>query len=222
MGKRKKSLLITSGLFLFLFIIVALLASGMQGFLIDENIAYWMEQYTAPLFTEAMHFISLIGSSEMILLITVVLGLIFLWKRHWRHFFFFFTLSVGAVILNFLLKMMIQRERPGEEASYIEVFNISFDMQSYSFPSGHAMRATILFLFLIYLAVRYINSLALKVVACVILTGLLVAVAVSRIYLDAHFATDVIGAIIISLSWFFICLYFFYIPKTNKYRFYLR
>src|SRR5699024_9093330 len=71
----------------------------------------------------------------------------------------------------------IQRTRPGDEAEMIEVFNYTFELQSYSFPSGHAMRASILFLFLIYLAVYSFRNIPLKIVLIIIYIGILLLVA---------------------------------------------
>jgi len=167
-----------------------------------------------------MKYVSVIGSSEVILLLTVIIGLVLLVKRNWVHFLFFFTASVGGVILNFALKMLIRRARPGDEVSYIEVFNMNLEIQSYSFPSGHTMRATIFFLFLIYLSFYYIKNTAIKYITYIVYIALIFFVALSRIMLDAHFVTDIAGAILISISWFFLCVYYFYKPKRASYPFY--
>lgn len=197
--------------------IVAFMTSGTQGFLIDETVAYWADQNSNAFILKLMNIASFIGSSEVVLLITVLIGLILLLKRSWRNLFFFFTLSVGGVILNLLLKMLIQRARPGDEVSYIEVFNINLEIQSYSFPSGHTMRATILFLFLIYLTFMYVKNTATKLISYIVYIGLIFAVALSRIMLDAHYVTDIAGAILISISWFFIGLFLFYKPKEASF-----
>lgn len=210
----KKPIIIISGVFLFLFMVVAFMTSGTQGLLIDENVAYWADQNALPL----MSYASFIGSSEMILLVTVIVGLVLLIRRNWKQLFFFFTVSVGGVVLNLALKMLIRRARPGDEVSYIEVFNQNLEIQSYSFPSGHTMRATILFLFLIYLSYRFGKNIILKFITLIVFVALIVTVALSRIMLDAHFATDIAGALLISISWFFLCLYFFYTPKQASYQ----
>ena len=212
---KNKSLLIIAGVFLILFVAVALLTSGTQGFLIDENVAYWANQNTTPIVQSIMKYASFIGSSEVILIVTVLIGILFLMKRNWRHFFFFFTLSVGGVILNLTLKMIVQRARPGDEVKYIEAFNLHLEIQSYSFPSGHTMRATILFLFLMYLAFYFMTNNVWKYVSYVVCIVLLLTVALSRIMLDAHFATDIVGAILFSVAWFFICAYLFHQRKSR-------
>lgn len=194
---------ITISLLIFIFITVMAVT---KSFVFDEMIMKWASESTSPFFFGFMKFISIIGSSEAILLITGVITAIFLLKRDWFHTLFFLTVSVGGVVLNFLLKMLISRERPGEVGSTIDVFNISLEIPSYSFPSGHTMRSTILFLFLLYIIYRFIRNEAIKVGLYITSILLILGVALSRIMLDFHFLSDVIGAISISIVWFCVCL----------------
>lgn len=216
---RKKSYIITAAVFLFLFFIVTLLTSGDSGFLIDESVGYWADGLSPPFVLKMMEVVSVLGSSEIILIVTVIIGLVLLIKLQWRNLFFFFTVSVGGVIVNFLLKMVIKRERPGEEVSYIEAFNMQLEIQSYSFPSGHTMRATILLLFIMYLTYLFASSQLVKVGSYVVYSILLILIAASRIILDAHFMTDVIGALFAATSWFFFVLYFFHKDERAMFSF---
>src|SRR5699024_908186 len=127
------------------------------------------------------------------LLLSFLIAVIFLLKKDWFHTIFFLTVSVGGVILNFVLKFLFQRERPGE-MSHIEVFNYSFEIPSYSFPSGHMMRTTILLLFLIYVSHRFIKGSILQVSAYIFFVLIMVGVALSRLFLDAHFLSDILAA----------------------------
>lgn len=215
MKSRKTTFLLLAVIFSLLFIFVANITSGSLGVRLDEVFANWADQQTNTFINQLMSFASIIGSSEVILLVTVLIGLYFLIKRYWHHFFFFFVLSVGGVILNLTLKLLVKRARPDDEVSFIEVFDYTFELQSYSFPSGHTMRATILFLFIIYLAISGLKQTIFKTIAIIGSIVLLLLVALSRIMLDAHYATDIIGAIVISLAWFFLCLNFFYPTKAR-------
>src|SRR5690625_1757701 len=107
-----------------------------------------------------MELVSMLGSSEVILLVTFVIAAIFMMRKNWSFMIFFMIVSVGGVFLNILLKLLFQRERPGE-MSNIEVFNYSLEIPSYSFPSGHTMRATILLVFFMYISARFIRNAAL-------------------------------------------------------------
>lgn len=218
---KNKAFVFTIGISLIVFILLTLLTVT-NNFLFDDLVNQWASGVSSPLLLGLMKLISMIGSSESILLITVIITAIFLIKKKWSHCLFFLTLSVGGVVLNFLLKMLIHRGRPGDVASNIDVFNISLEIPSYSFPSGHAMRSTILFLFLLFIIYRFIKNEALKLVLYSVCIVLALSVALSRIMLDFHFFSDVIAAISISIVWFCFCLLIFKpFEKRNRglYRF---
>lgn len=209
MQTRKNSLLIVSIISLLLFVSVVYVIVGTQGTSFDETISNWATKMTSSFLLKVMNGISILGSTTFILLLTGLLGLFFLLRRDWNDFFFLFILSVGDVILSIVIKMTVQRERPGLEASHVEVFNYSLDIPSYSFPSGHTMRATMFFLFIAYLAIRYLYNQSVKTVVVIGSISIILLVAMSRIFLDAHYATDTLGAIFISTAWFFFCSYLF-------------
>src|SRR5699024_2837626 len=216
---KNKTFLFLTGVFLVLFLIVAFMTTSSQGISLDENGEYWASQNHAAWLTKLMMIVSFIGSSELILLLTVIFGLGLLITRKWRQFFFFFIVSVGVVALNLALKVLVHRGRPGEEAKYIDVFNYQFELQSYSFPSGHTMRATIFFMFLIYLAYYFMKRNIAKAISYIVFFLLIIGVALSRVLLDAHFITDILGALMIGAAWFFLCLYFFHKPKETGFSF---
>lgn len=191
------------------FLLVAFWLTPSNGYLYDYQVIAWVEGASTKLLNQIMLVISLVGSSEIILLATIVISAIFLVKRYWKLLYFFIIVSVGGVALNFLLKILFQKERPGGNVSSIEVFNFSFDIPSYSFPSGHMMRATLLLLFLIYLSYSFIKNTYLKWTAYLTSFILMIGVALSRIFLDAHYLSDIIGAVSISIVWFCLILLIF-------------
>ncbi len=68
------------------------------------------------------------------------------------------------------------------------------DELSYSFPSGHVMEYVMLFGLLMWLAYRCMRPGALRTLTLVGMGLLIGLVGVSRIYLGAHWLTDVVGA----------------------------
>lgn len=201
------SLLTTIIVFLFIFTSIAFL-TGVNSFPYDDLMIQWIEEISTLFLLKVMEIISIIGSSEAILLLTFVIIAIFLLKKDWLHTMFFLTVSVGGVLLNFALKFLFHRDRPGE-TSVIEVFNVSFDIPSHSFPSGHMMRTTILLLFLVYMCCRFMKHTVLQVCVYILLVITLVGVALSRLFLDAHFLSDVLAAVSMSIVWFCLCYYVF-------------
>jgi len=201
-NQRLKLTLIIS---LAIFIVTAYVTQVKGSFPFDEAILSWVEGQASSSFHGVMKYISILGSSEVILILTGIIGAILLFKRAWPHFWFFAIVSVGGVFLNLLLKFVFQRERPDGETSYIDVFNYTLEIPSYSFPSGHTMRVTILLLFLIYVTIRFVYSRMVRSFLLTTFVLLIIGVALSRALLEAHYLSDTIAAISVSIAWFNVC-----------------
>lgn len=90
--------------------------------------------------------------------------------------------ALWAMLVNTAVKHFIHRTRP--DTLYVN--NMYF--KSSSFPSGHAFGGAVVFGLLAYLAATYISgALAAVLVALIIIIGL------SRIYLGAHYPTDILA-----------------------------
>src|SRR5699024_12497685 len=99
MKSRKTTFLLLAVIFSLLFIFVANITSGSFGVRLYDVFANWADQQTNTLINQLMIFASIIGSSEVILLFTVLIGFYFLFKRYWHHFFFFFVFFVVCLFL---------------------------------------------------------------------------------------------------------------------------
>ena len=103
---------------------------------------------------------------------------------------------VGSVaistIVNNVIKIIFRRERP--------LVRRLVEEKSFSFPSGHTMAAVTLYGILIFFIMKSKLNKNLKIAISVVLGLLPICVAISRIYLGAHFASDVTGAAITSTA----------------------
>jgi membrane-associated phospholipid phosphatase len=113
-------------------------------------------------------------------------------KRDWWDLFSFFLAAGLGEILLVLLKLSFHRPRPAHQLAMAH---------GYSFPSGHAFIATIVYGFLIYMTWRLFKIRALRFTISAMSILLIVLVGVSRIYLKVHWLTDVLGGYAAGLAW---------------------
>jgi membrane-associated phospholipid phosphatase len=123
-----------------------------------------------------------------------------------------FSVSVGGgMLLNVLLKSVFQRARPTFD-------NPILTFTTYSFPSGHTMLATTLYGALCAFIVSRVRGWlwrCIAILACALMIGL---VGFSRIYLGAHYLSDVLAAMVEGLAWLALCLTAIHIRSRWKER----
>lgn len=129
-----------------------------------------------------------------------ILMILLLWfkaKNKWGTLFFIIAIG-GNGALTWLLKQVYERGRPS--------INEAIDAIGFSFPSGHSMGSIVFYGFLIYLIVRSGHNKVIKIVSSIALIMLILSIGTSRIYLGAHFPSDIIGGFLAGTIWLILCL----------------
>lgn len=157
----------------------------------DDRVTTWMQAWPAWLY-QPMLAITNVGQPLTVVVFASGLLVWALWQRHTKLIWASSAILI-TIIVTSVLKLMLRRSRP--ETEYVA--NMMF--QSFSFPSGHSAAATVGFGFLAYAALMNLPQPWNVVLGCVAaLFGLLVCV--SRIYLGAHYPSDVAGGILLGLA----------------------
>lgn len=196
----RKRLIILLSLFVILTICVLLDVTGV----IDYNIYNLLSTNNVEFLTACANVVTSFASSQVIIIITLIL-IFLLNTNHQRIFVIINTLiSAGIIILT---KNIFLRERPliGSQI-----------LSSYSFPSGHSLIATTYYGFLIYLLRRSRCKEEIKTIGTTFLTTLIVLICLSRLILNVHYLTDVIGGVILGLVILLVLIYFFDVTFKPK------
>jgi membrane-associated phospholipid phosphatase len=154
--------------------------------------------------TFLMKFISIFYNAGIGPLSIFIASLFFFLTNHRRESYF--TLAVFLPdLFNMLLKILIHRARP----TPADVKILSTFTQA-SFPSGHVVHYVVFFGFLI--AAMLVNKnihLFWRIFIGIFSAFLILTVSISRIYLGAHWATDVLGGYLFGFIYLGILLKFY-------------
>jgi membrane-associated phospholipid phosphatase len=119
------------------------------------------------------------------------------------------SVAIGNEV-NKLLKDFIARPRPElEHLGHVD---------SLSFPSGHAMVGLIFYFLIAYRVLEEFKSSTAKKMVIFLVTLLLLLIGASRIILQVHYPTDVIGGFAFGYIWVMItlCIYNFFKKKLKR------
>jgi membrane-associated phospholipid phosphatase len=164
----------------------------------DAAAAAWVHAHTTPRGTRFFGALTQLGSSTFTLMMAIAIAPALRRRRAlligWLIAFF------GGLALEGVLKAIMHRTRPPYAAALLHDI-------SYSFPSGHAMASTIGFTMLAYLVSRLANLRGWRRASLYVGAGvLIVAIALSRVYLGVHYPSDVMAGFAAGAAWVAICL----------------
>ena len=171
----------------------------MNGDIIGYKIisTFLISDFTIPI----AKFITNFGGAIFLIVLVIIL---FIVMKNKKIGISIFSNLVIITALNQLLKRILQRPRPTEYRIIEET--------GYSFPSGHSMISMAFYGYLIYLIYKYVKNKYIKWISIVLLSILICAIGISRIYLGVHYTSDVLGGFLISISYLII-----YISAVNKF-----
>lgn len=177
---------------------------------IDLHISEEIQERHSPFMDSLMRFISWFGVVPVSVVMVITVSCIFLLLASRKEgLFTLLTLVSGAISSG--LKILINRPRPTQD------FVILIENAQYqSFPSGHTLFYTVFFGFVMIIMGHrksYPNWLR-SIVAAVCILMIFIG-PVSRVYLGAHWFTDVLGGFILGVMYLFI-LGYFYLSKASR------
>src|SRR6266699_7325911 len=177
-------------------LMVSIIARYTQFFPGDMGITAALQKQRNPWIRRFMVGISEVGFPTLSIPLTIGVAGIFLALR-FRLEAIFILLTTSSNLLNALVKRLIKRPRPTKE-----LVTVARVINEPSFPSGHVMHYTNFFGLLIYLLATNWRSGRLRNILIAICTALIVFIGPSRVYLGAHWPSDVMAGYIYGGLWF--------------------
>lgn len=133
-----------------------------------------------------MNFTQIFNSKETIM--WIVITIILSWIMTSRPFVVQVTITLlSGIFLNHFFKSIIKRPRP--------LANILMHYSGYSFPSGHSCAAALVLGCLVLLTWHVSQRKWLNYLITIFFVCLAVTVGFSRVYVGAHYPSDVIGGL---------------------------
>lgn len=179
---------------LFVWLADEVMASVTQA--LDARIEHFFHVHANPTLHQIMVTISIIASGPGDAVLLTIAGIYFLWRRYKMTSIAMMILAaVGESGLNELLKRLFHRVRP--EPIYYHL--------GYSFPSGHAMSSMVVYGALAYLVAGGVPQ-KWRIVVWATAMLMILLVGFSRIYLGAHYFSDVLGGYLAGAIWLWGCI----------------
>lgn len=181
---KKKYILISILLIVFLLLTILVLTSSMKSF--DSSIYNFLINLRSKPMDTFMKTITKFGNTMSVIIILAIF--VFILKKDDGYLLVMNTVCV--VSANQVLKHIIRRPRPDHLRLVKE--------KGFSFPSGHSMVSIALYGILIYIVNKNIKNKTLKIILISLLSLLILFIGLSRIYVGVHYPSDVLSGYILA------------------------
>lgn len=159
---------------------------------VDRGLYQFMQDLRTPWGDRLMVFITELGDGVVIALVAAVVLASLLWRRSWRTAGYWAAAVGFGQLVATMIKLVLQRPRP---------VTAQYDgLSTYAFPSGHATMSMVVYGFLAVLVASQFPT-PRRWLAYALAALLISAIAVSRLYLGAHWLSDVLGGLSLGLAW---------------------
>jgi undecaprenyl-diphosphatase len=161
--------------------------------LADSWLAHWLAAHRTSVGIGVFNAITFLGNWEVVIVVLVA-AVVFLWNRRRRSALAMIVAATGSQIVVSLGKVGFGRPRPPAVLAVITPLDASF-------PSGHSSISVALYALGFYLLFRSARSPRLKRLWLALAFLFPLLIGFSRLYLGAHYLSDVLGGWGVGLWW---------------------
>ena len=158
----------------------------------DVSLAAWLAERRSAVGVDVFRAITNLGSPAVSLLVAAIVCVVLYRRRRIADATLLPVVLGGAELLNLVLKLSFHRARP--ELGVVQ-------LDTYSYPSGHAMIATATYGAFAYLLWRDTTRKRARILISIGTAAIVVLIGFSRLYLGVHYLSDVLGAVPAGATW---------------------
>lgn len=186
------------------FVIFSLIISliPITGF--DIAISRSLQEINSQVFNQVMWFVTSLGNQPMMVFLVATATLILFFSGLRREAVISSLSAALSTLSGSFIKLLIDRPRPSAGMVKVSVW-----LSDKSYPSNHVLVFTVFFGFLLYLLFQKYRRNLTGVILVILLFLLIASIGISRIYLGAHWATDVFGGYLLGVIWLIATIRFY-------------
>jgi YegS/Rv2252/BmrU family lipid kinase len=173
----------------------------------EMEILWKIHHLSHPIWDRIMLTITFFGDVECIVPLAFIGLSVLWWKRAYQEFWTLGLACFGALILNLGMKIVIARARP-------QLWHHLVVETTYSFPSGHALGATVFYGAIAYFVATQYPKFSLGIYSFT--TIFVILISISRLYLGVHWPSDVFAGFCIGFLWLTTCLTMLRLQKLKQ------
>lgn len=165
---------------------------------LDRRLTLAVRGFQRPTRDALARSVTTLGDARFLVPACLATVAVLYWKKHRVSAILFAGSVVGGWALEILLKISFNRTRP-------DLWPALVSEKTPSFPSGHATMSTVFFGGIVALVFHLSERRAVRTVAVLGAAVIVLSVGFTRVYLGAHWATDVLAGFLVGLFWVVVC-----------------
>ena len=160
-------------------------------------------------FHALMTLLSFLASPKMDLLWVLIIAALLWYKRYQIPALWALGTLVGGDVLGEIFKHIVKRARPAQHLAADD---------GYSFPSGHTLGIFLVAAILLLIVIPLIRKHSTRTICQLLIVFVVFFLAVSRVYLYAHWPFDTISAMLLAYAWLQVAewLYVVWAPRLRR------
>jgi membrane-associated phospholipid phosphatase len=159
----------------------------------DERFAGWLHHEATATGVDVFEVVTVVGGTAFLAALTGLAALLLV-RRDRLAAGYVVAVFAGVEALNLALKLAFARERPQLDHPFVH-------LDTYSFPSGHASGSIAVYGALAILLARRSDGWPARAAVVIAALTVVAVVGFSRLYLGAHFLSDVLAGFDAGFTW---------------------